>query len=390
MPKLARRITQTSPKSFGMYARAAALGEAGADLIHLELGKPIHDTPQHIKDAAIAALQAGRVHYGDLQGEPEFRAALARKLGDFNALDYAADEVLVTNGLTHGSFAAFLALVDPGDEVILLEPYYPQHVGKIELAGGHVVTVPLDAANGFGIRADWIEAAITPRTKMIVLVNPCNPTGRVYPHEQLAALAEVAVRHDLFVVSDEVYEAITYDGKGHVSIAALPGMRERTISLFAFTKSHAMDGWRLGYLTADAALMPGLMKITANDATHVNTFIQFGGLAAVTDGDGDAAEMTADDCVKRDTLVRALNQMPGVRCAVPEGTIYAFPDVTGTGRSSQVLADALLEQARVVVEAGSFYGATGEGHLRLCFGSVTHEELDEAIVRLGRFFNRLA
>ncbi|WP_346344721.1 pyridoxal phosphate-dependent aminotransferase [Sphingomonas sp. dw_22] len=390
MPKLARRITETSKKSFGMYARAAALGPAGDDLIHLELGKPIHDTPQHIKDAAIAALRAGKVHYGDLQGEPEFRAALANKLTAFNGLDYSPGEVLVTNGLTHASFAAFLALVDPGDEVILLEPYYPQHLGKIELAGGTVVTVPLDAEAGFSIRADWLEAAITPRTKMIVLVNPCNPTGRVYSPDELMALADVAIRHDLFVVSDEVYEFITFDDRRHTSIASLPGMRDRTVSMFAFTKSHAMDGWRLGYLAADAALMPGLMKITANDATHVNTFIQSGGLAAVTAGDGDAAEMVADDQGKRDLLVRALNQMPGVRCAPPEGTIYAFPDVRGTGRSSQALADALLEEARVVVEAGSFYGAAGEGYLRLCFGSVTHAELDEAITRLSRFFNTLA
>nr|WP_213981197.1 pyridoxal phosphate-dependent aminotransferase [Sphingomonas sp. dw_22] len=373
-----------------MYARAAALGPAGDDLIHLELGKPIHDTPQHIKDAAIAALRAGKVHYGDLQGEPEFRAALANKLTAFNGLDYSPGEVLVTNGLTHASFAAFLALVDPGDEVILLEPYYPQHLGKIELAGGTVVTVPLDAEAGFSIRADWLEAAITPRTKMIVLVNPCNPTGRVYSPDELMALADVAIRHDLFVVSDEVYEFITFDDRRHTSIASLPGMRDRTVSMFAFTKSHAMDGWRLGYLAADAALMPGLMKITANDATHVNTFIQSGGLAAVTAGDGDAAEMVADDQGKRDLLVRALNQMPGVRCAPPEGTIYAFPDVRGTGRSSQALADALLEEARVVVEAGSFYGAAGEGYLRLCFGSVTHAELDEAITRLSRFFNTLA
>ncbi len=390
MPRLARRITETSKKSFGMYARAAALGPAGADLIHLELGKPIHDTPQHIKDATIAALQAGKVHYGDLQGEPEFRAALARKLAAFNALDYGADEVIVTNGLTQASFAAFLALVDPGDEVILLEPYYPQHVGKIELAGGAIVTVPLDAEAGFAIRADWIEAAITPRTKMIVLVNPCNPTGRVYSTGELAALADVAVRHDLFVVSDEVYEFITFDECRHISIAALPGMRERTVSMFAFTKSHAMDGWRLGYLAADAGLIAGLMKITANDATHVNTFIQYGGLAAVTAGDGDAVEMTADDREKRDILVRALNQMPGVRCPRPEGTIYAFPDISRTGRSSQDLADALLADARVVVEAGSFYGPAGEGHLRMCFGSVSHEELAEAVARMGRFFNAIA
>ena len=387
--KVARRISETSKKSFGMYARAAAMGAAGADLIHLELGKPIHDTPQHIKEATVAALREGKVHYGDLQGEPAFREALAEKLRRFNRIDASPDEVLVTNGLTQASFAAFMALVDPGDEVILLEPYYPQHVGKIELAGGTCVMVPLDAENGFSIRGDWIEAAVTPRTKMIVLVNPCNPTGRVYTSEELRAVARVAIAHDLFVMSDEVYEYITFDRAEHVSIASLPGMRERTVSMFAFTKAYAMDGWRLGYAAADASLIPALMKITANEVTHVNTFIQYGGLAAVREGEAAVEQMVADDRVKRDKVVQALNQMPGVRCALPEGTIYAFPDIRGTGRSSQALADALLDQARVVVEAGSFYGSAGEGHLRICFGSVTHDEIDEAMGRMSRFFNNL-
>ena len=389
MPNVARRITETSKKNFGMYARAAEMGPAGKDLIHLELGKPVHDTPEHIKEATITALRAGKVHYGDLQGELPFREALAEKLCAFNGIEASADEVLVTNGLTQASFAAFMALIDPGDEVILLEPYYPQHVGKVELAGGRCVTVPLDAERDFSIRGDWIEAAITPRTKMIVLVNPCNPTGRVYTRSELEAVARLSIDHDLFVVSDEVYEQITFDRSKHISIASLPGMRQRTLSLFAFTKAYSMDGWRLGYIAADDSLIPPLTKITANEVTHVNTFIQYGGLAAITDGAAALEAMVADDRVKRDKVVQSLNQMPGVRCPVPQGTIYVFPDIRGTGRSSQELADAILEDARVVVEAGSFYGAAGEGHLRLCFGSVSHAEIDEAMTRLSRFFNDL-
>ena len=269
MPNLAKQITETSKKSFGMFAKAAAMGEAGADLIHLELGRPVHDTPEHIKEATIKALREGKVHYGDLQGEPRFREALSEKLRTFNDIAFSPGEVLVTNGLTQASFAAFMALIDEGDEVILLEPYYPQHVGKIELAGGKVVTVPLDAADKFRIRADWIEAAVTAKTKAIVLVNPCNPTGRIYGRDELEALARVAVAHDLFVISDEVYEYIAFDGHRHISIASLPGMRERTVSMFAFTKAYAMDGWRLGYIAADVALMPALLKITANEVTHV-------------------------------------------------------------------------------------------------------------------------
>ena len=202
MIRPAQRILSGSKKSFGMYEKALALTNDGADLIHLELGRPCHDTPQLIKDATIRALQDGRVHYSDLRGELPLRQALAAKLRDFNGIAAEPDTVLVTNGLTHASYAAFMAVVDPGDEVILLEPYYPQHVGKVELAGGKVVMAPLDAADNFRIRADLIEERITPRTRAIVLINPANPTGRVYSRQELETLAEIRVcqqrrRHDL-------------------------------------------------------------------------------------------------------------------------------------------------------------------------------------------------
>lgn len=389
MPRIASRISRTAPKSFGMYAKAAALGDTGRDLIHLELGKPAHDTPLHIKEATIAALRAGHVHYGDLQGEPALRAALARQLRESNGIPVEADAILVTNGLTHASFAAIMATVDDGDEVIVLDPHYPQHVGKIELAGGCVVHVPTDPDDGFRIRPERIAAAITARTKMIVMVNPCNPTGRVYSREELEGVAALAIKHDLFVLSDEVYEHILFDGHRHLSIASLPGMAERTISTFAFTKAYAMDGWRLGYIAADASLMPALTKITANDVTHVNTFIQYGALAAIEGGLACVSAMVDSDRRKRDLVVSALNQMPGVQCALPEGTIYAFADVRGTGRGSQALADLLLEQAGVVVESGAFYGQAGEGFLRVCFGSQEEDRLEEAMRRMARLFNQL-
>lgn len=387
MRRVAQRIARTSAKSYGMVDKAAA--STAADLIHLELGRPYADTPDHIKQATIAALQRGQVHYSDLQGLPPLRAALADKLSRRNGIAASADQVLVTNGLTHGSFAAFMALLDPGDEAILLAPYYPQHVGKIELAGARPVIAPLDAANNFSIRPDLIEPAITGRTRAIVLVNPVNPTGRVFTRAELMGLADLAIRHDLVVIADEVYEDIVYDGVRHISIAALPGMAERTVSLFAFTKSFAMDGWRLGYLAAPDWLMPGLLKITANDVTHVNSFIQDGALAAITGPEDVLAELVHDDRIKRDLVVQRMNQMPGVRCALPEGTIYAFPDITGTGLRSQALAERILVEAGVVVEAGSFYGAAGDGHLRICFGSQSLARLDEAMTRLAGVFRSL-
>ena len=387
MKQLARRITGTSKKSFGMYARAAASGRD--DLIHMELGKPFADTPQHIKDATIAAIQAGKVHYSDLPGILPLREAIAAKLARQNGMTVTPDQVVVTNGLTHGSYAALMAFIDDGDEVILLEPYYPQHIGKIELAGGVPVPVPLDAANGYAIDAARIEASITARTKMIVLINPCNPTGRVYTHEELTALADLAIRHDLIVVSDEVYEEIVYDEAEHISIASLPGMAERTVTLFAFTKSYAMDGWRIGYLAAPKAAIGAILKITANDVTHVNTFIQEGALAALTGDPGVLAELIADDRTKRDRVVTRLNQISGVTCPWPQGTIYAFPDVSRLGPSAQSLAERLMDEAGVVVEAGSFYGPAGEGHLRLCFGALSLDEIDIALDRMASFVRRL-
>jgi aspartate aminotransferase len=273
--------------------------------------------------------------------------------------------------------------------VVLLDPYYPQHIGKTELAGGKVVIARLDKANDFAIDRAALEAVIGPRTRMIVLVNPANPTGRVYRREELQIVADLAIAHDLLVLSDEVYEYITYGEAPHLSIAALPGMRARTITCFAFTKAYSMDGWRIGYLTADASLMPAILRIAMTDVTHVNVFVQEGAHAAVAGPQEPMLAMVAADRRKRDIVVQALNQMPGVRCPEPEGTIYAFPDITGTGRSSQEIAMAILHDAHVVVESGSFYGPGGEGHLRICFGSESEARLREGMDRLARFFNSL-
>ena len=341
MIRLSRRITETPEKSYGMCEKAAAFSPQD-DLIHLELGRPYYDTPQHIKDATIRALQAGEVHYSDMQGNAALRQALTQKLASRNGIAVDPEQVIITNGLTQASFMAFMAVVDAGDEVIVLDPFYPQHIGKIEMAGGRAVPVPLDPANGFGIRPDWIEARITPRTRALVLVNPGNPTGRVYTEAELAGVADIAIRHNLVVIADEVYECITYDGTKHISIASLPHMSERTISMFAFTKAYAMDGWRLGYAVTSRAIMHGMAKIFTSEVTHVNTFIQQGALAAVTGPYEPIQDMIDADRRNRDLMVQRLSSMANVTCAVPQGSIYAFPDISRTGYSSQALAGMIL------------------------------------------------
>jgi aspartate aminotransferase len=371
-----------------MYEKATALMAQGRKLIHLEVGRPNFDTPLHIKEAAKRALDEGWVHYGEFAGELKFRQALSAKLKALNGLDVAPDEVLVTNGLTHAAYAVFMAALDEGDEVILLEPYYPQHINKIELAGGKVVTAPLDRRSGFAINRAAIEAKITNRTRMICIVNPANPTGRVFSRDELKIIADLAVKHDLLVASDEVYEQITYDGHKHISIASLPGMWERTFSMFAFTKAFAMDGWRLGYIACPKKFMPALLKISVNDVSHVNVFIQHGAHAAITGPQDCLKEMLAEDNRRRELVHRRLNAIEGVVCPAPQGTIYAFPDVSSFGKPSAQIANEILEQQHVVTEEGSFYGPTGEGHLRICFGSETFEVIEEAMDRIQAYFEK--
>ena len=381
----AKRVQESSKKSFGMYEKALTLMAQGVDLIHLEVGRPSFDTPVHIKEATKQALDDGLVHYGEFNGDLGFREVLANKLSTKNGIPVGPENILVTNGLTHAAYVTCMAALDPGDEVILLEPYYPQHINKIELAGACVVTAKLDSKNEFTIDEQAIREKLSPKTRMIALVNPVNPTGRVYRREELEIVARIALEHDLLVMSDEVYEQIVFDDHVHTSIATLPGMAERTISQFAFTKAYAMDGWRLGYLAAPEEFLPALLKISVNDVAHVNVFIQEGGKVAVRESQQCVRDMVAEDCRRRDLVCRRMNAIPGVSCPVPEGTIYAFPDVSSYGNAEEI-ADAILNETGVVTEAGTFYGANGEGHLRICFGSEEYDRIEEAMDRLDGFF----
>lgn len=386
MKFVAQRMAAQQGKSFGVYEAALRLQAGGADVIHLGVGRPSDDTPEHVKAAAKAALDAGCVHYGDLQGTRSLREALAARYRAEQNLPATAESVLVTNGVTQAAFAAFMATIDPGHEVIVLEPFYPQHNTKIAFAGGTVVSVALVERRGrFCFDAAAVEAAITPRTRMIVLINPSNPTGTVYTREELAAVAELAIRHDLLVLADEVYEYVVFDGRRHLSIASLPGMWERTITVSAFTKAYAMDGWRVGYAVAPPDLIRQLKLVTMNDTTHPCVFAQEGALAAVTGPAAPRDALVAADCRRRDLVVRRLNEIPGIRCPSPEGTIYAFPDVRALGLPAPVLAERILHGAHVAVESGTFYGAAGEGHLRICVASEPYDRIAEAMDRIEKF-----
>lgn len=386
----AERLRSQAAKGFGMYEVAARLQRSGADVIHLEVGRPSDDTPAHIKEAAKAALDAGVVHYGDLQGTFTLREAIATRYRQQQGLAVTPEEILITNGVTQGAFATFMAALDPGDEVIVLEPWYPQHNPKIELIGGRVVPVSMRQVDGaYRLDPQRLEAAITSRTRMVVLVNPTNPTGTVYSMEELRALAEICIRNDLLVLSDEVYEYITFDDCRHISIATLPGMRERTITVSAFTKAYAMDGWRMGWVMATAGMIADVRKVTMNETTHPCVFAQEGALAAVVGPQQCLSEMVGRDRARRDLAVARLNAIPGVRCAMPQATIYAFPDIRSFGLSSNDMARSILESAHVAVESGSFYGPSGEGHVRVCFASEPYERVREGMDRIAAFLTSL-
>lgn len=387
--KIAKRLDSQRQKTFGMYEQAIKLKQSGVDLIHLEIGRPSSDTPQHIKDAAKAALDAGIVHYGELQGNYALRDALAKQYLERNGIDVSAEEILITNGVTQSAFAAIMTLVDEGDEVIVLEPYYPQHNSKIEFAGGRVVSVPMDKSTGFRLDIEAIEKAITAASKMIILINPSNPVGIMYCEKELLALSELCIRHDLVVLADEVYEFNTYDNNRHISIASLPGMKERTVTVSGFTKAYAMDGWRIGYTAAPAEVIGLMNKITLNDTTHPCVFAQEGAIAAATGSLECVNAMVANDCKRRDLVVERLNSIQGVSCDNPQATIYAFADFSQLGLSSDELSMRLLNEAHVVVESGAFYGKAGEGFLRICFGSESYERIEDAMDRIEAFISKL-
>ena len=387
----ADRLATQINKSFGMFEVAHEMEKKGVDdIIHLEVGRPSYDTPAHIKEASKKALDNGIVHYGDLRGNTKLREALAQKLKDYNGIEVAPDEVLITNGLTQASFATFMAGLEEGDEVIVFEPYYPQHNKKIELLGAKVVTVPLAKSKEYRLDPDALEKAITSKTRMIVFVNPANPVGRVFTHDEISELASIATKHDLLVLTDEVYEYVLYDDHKHLSLATLPGMRDRTISTFAFTKAYAMDGWRLGYVAAKKEFVDAIYKVVLNETTHPNVFAQEGALAAVVNPQDCVAEMVKEDRRRRDLVHGRLNAMPKVTCDKPHATIYTFPDFGGWGKSSDQLAEELLRETHVATESGTFYGATGQGHLRICFGSEPYERLEEAMDRIEGYLKKKA
>jgi aspartate/methionine/tyrosine aminotransferase len=370
--------------AFEVSARARALAATGKDVVFLQIGEPDFDTPANVREAAKAAIDAGMTHYPPYAGLPDLRAAIADDTTARRGFQAKPENTFVTVGGKGVMVYAIMALVDPGDEVIVPDPGYPIYDSITRFVGGISVPIPIRQENDFRLDVDELASLITPKTKVIVINSPANPTGGVLTREDNERIAELALQHDLVVLSDEIYSRILYDGAEHVSIASLPGMQERTIVLDGFSKTYAMTGWRLGYAIVPDWLVQSFGQLIINTISGVTAFAQAGAIEALRGPQAEIEAMVREFDARRNLVVDGLNEIPGFRCARPQGAFYVFPDVSETGLTGQRLADRLLYEAGVCVLAGTAFGGVGTNHIRISYAN-SQDNLREALSRIRTF-----
>jgi aspartate/methionine/tyrosine aminotransferase len=374
---MSRLGTETA---FDVLVRARELERQGRSIIHLELGEPDFATPAPIIAAATRAMENGWTKYGPSAGLPQLREAIAADVSRRRRISVTPDEVVVTPGAKPIIFFSILALVDPGDEVIYPNPGFPIYESMISFVGARPVPIPLREERDFSLDVEEVIARITPRTALIILNSPHNPTGGVMSAEDMQALAEAVCDRDVMILSDEIYSRIVFEGE-HLSIAQFPGMREKTIILDGFSKTFSMTGWRLGYGVMPVELARQVTKLQTNSTSCTTSFIQIAGVEALTGDQSPVEQMVAEFRRRRDVIVAGLNAIEGFSCRVPKGAFYVFPNITGTGWSSKKLADYLLETAGVACVAGTAFGAYGEGYIRFSFANSV-ENIKAAVERV--------
>ncbi|MBC1225294.1 pyridoxal phosphate-dependent aminotransferase [Nostoc sp. UCD121] len=382
--KLAARVSQVTPSlTLAIAAKAKALKAEGIDVCSFSAGEPDFDTPAHIKAAAVKALDEGKTKYGAAAGEPKLREAIAHKLKNDNGLDYKSENVIVTNGGKHSLYNLMVALIDPGDEVIIPAPYWLSYPEMVTLVGGVSVIVPTDATTGYKITPEQLRKAITPKTKLFILNSPSNPTGMVYTPDEIKALAQVVVDADIFVVSDEIYEKILYDGAEHISIGSLgKEIFDRTLISNGFAKAYSMTGWRLGYLAGPVEIIKAASTIQGHSTSNVCTFAQYGAIAALQSSQDCVEEMRQAFAKRRQVMLDRLNAIPGLSTAKPDGAFYLFPDISKTGLKSLEFCDALLEKYQVAVIPGIAFGA--DDNIRLSYAT-DMATIEKGMDRLEKF-----
>lgn len=382
---IAERISRLGTETaFEVLVRARALEAQGKNIVHLEIGEPDFETPSNIISAAKSALDNGYTHYTPSAGLPEAREAVAEYINKTRNYDlYNANEIVITPGAKPIMFFGLMATVDPGDEVIYPNPGFPIYESMINFLGATPVPLPLREEKEFRFDIADLEARITPKTRMLIINTPQNPTGGILTEEDVRHIAELAVKHDFIVLADEIYSQITYDGFRHETITRYPGMKERTILLDGFSKTFAMTGWRLGYGAMPEHIAKVVAKLQTNCTSCTAGFNQMAGVEALSDRTlPRAAEFVEEFKRRRDIIVAGLNSLPGVRCHSPKGAFYVFPNITGTGMTSQQCADFALYEAGVACLSGTAFGAHGEGFVRFSYANSV-ENIEEAIRRLG-------
>ncbi|HET9879978.1 MAG TPA: pyridoxal phosphate-dependent aminotransferase [Candidatus Limnocylindria bacterium] len=387
--RLATRMERIGTETaFEAAARARALEATGREVVHLEIGEPDFDTPRHVSEAAARALlEHGETHYTAPTGIAPLREAIVADVARWKGIDTVPERVVVSPGAKPIMFYAMLALVDAGDEVIYPNPGFPIYESMAAFVGGRPVAAPLREENDFRVDVDELASLVTDRTRLIVINSPHNPTGSILTDDDLRRIAEIAVERDIVVLADEIYGRLQYEGTP-LSIATLPGMAERTITLDGFSKTYAMTGWRLGYGVLPEWLVPAFSRLIINSVSCTNAFAQFGAVEALTGSQAEADAYRAEFIARRSLMIDGLNAISGVTCRMPHGAFYAFPNISSFGRSSAEIADHLLYDAGVCGLAGTAFGEFGEGYLRFSYAN-SRENLALALERVAASLAKL-
>lgn len=368
-----------------MNEKALAMERAGQTVIHFEIGRPDFDTPEYIKKAAYESLERGEVFYTSNLGDMGLREQIAKKLNYQNNIPCKAENIMVSVGLSEAIFDALMAVLDPGDEILVPDPVWMNYVNVPKVLGAVPVSYTLKEENGYQMDLEEIREKITDKTKVLVLVTPNNPTGSMLSRETLEGLAKIAIEKDIVIFADEVYERLVYGDQEHVSIASLPGMAERTFTFNGFSKAYSMTGWRLGYVCAPLEYLKEVNKLHQNAVTCAPSFVQKAGIVALRDEENEVEEMVKEYKRRRDYAVKTINEIEGLSCPTPTGAFYIFinckPVCAKSGMTSQELAEYLLEKAGICLVAGSVFGSGGEGFIRMSFAN-SYENIAEGLRKL--------
>lgn len=387
--KIASRMDRMAPSGIRkVNEKALAMEREGHKVLHFEIGRPDFDTPDYIKKAAYEALTGGKVHYTSNFGLMELRQAIADKLNRDNNVPYKASEILVTVGLSEAVFAVLATILNEGDEILVPDPVWLNYINVPNLLGAKAVTYGLKEETGYQMDMDEIRSKITDKTRAVVIITPNNPTGGVLGEDVLNELAQIAIENDLMVISDEIYERLVYDEAKHISIASLPGMKERTFTMNGMSKAYAMDGWRLGYVAAPEEYVMAMNKFHQHNTTCAASFVQMAAIAALTQEGEEVNDMVKEYQRRRDYAVKAINEIEGISCQCPKGAFYIFINCKSLGMKSADLSAYLLENAKIALVPGDVFGPGGEGYLRMSFAN-SYENIVEGCANLKKAVEQL-